>query len=1028
MENKDELTDVNVDEDNLRLSIHELVEKYSNPGKNSKYNDALVNLVDSCLTIAGSSPSTISENQILQIAKLAKCPDLRPRIVSCLSSAIDKKGVPSYQENLIKGLILANQADDHKSQSDLLAELKIIVEVLKNIHDTDPDTSHSSSLLSTIGILLDMLVNSNVIEIDDVLSIDDLFDDKKLTDHADKDVAYLSSYCLEAYHRIPLKKEKGKFKTRLDASLSIINNLGTAAGLIAATVLSAGALTGITLTGVPNSLKSIYDSSMVLYETFREYNINTWYEKVLLFQVLLEIMEKHDFSHLDSRGINFNLDPQKFKSETDINYVMGILTCLNQLGTERLALVSDPLMLKVIIAILDLSRKTHHPWITGKSLLLMLKLSSQPIITTKLESLKQEVETKLGPINLEDSALLKRTDIYLIDILVKGKFDEEQIQFFINAFKETKDDQVRRCIIETLLFIAKYGTRQALTVRNIIAKLQGHYKDKGSFSSKGRDMISQIVSINVSHSSEEERDINGVKFVKTACVKLSFEDRELIYPTINKAIMRFITDEFVIKESRLYIAASGAKLDDNYERVGRLTKSFDMLQSGKIPEKPLKDQDEKDSQKPLVLEFLDSRKKVLLLLANGGMGKTTLCKSLVLQIGRDLYREYIVKKEPIPEDIIVPIYISLRTVTDRNELLGRLIQSTLKGLGLTDELISVLKTRQRFLFLLDGYDEMEDTKQNLYTVNHLENWKNSQCIISCRIETLQNDNKYWENFVPYPVTRTLDNKKQYEEIIIAPFNANKIDEYIRKWLVNYINTPEEDREDKRGGQWLVFEEYKFYIEKISGLKELVKTPLFLYIAMVVLPQIVEDSRKAMEEKKAKGDKNQKYEEEFTRQNETSILRKYTEYWFKYQKQKLREGGRIPSGKNLDDECWIFVKELATLMTDRPAPIYIVVWPHKDKAGKGISDGERKKIEAEDRIWEKFFSEVPVKALDESKEDREFMIVVRKTCPLTQPAPYHHAFLHAKIQEFCHAEDVFSEEFEDDNEEAKREVESYMRGR
>ena len=491
-------------------------------------------------------------------------------------------------------------------------------------------------------------------------------------------------------------------------------------------------------------------------------------------------------------------------------------------------------------------------------------------------------------------------------------------------------------------------------------------------------------------------------------------DRELIYPTINKAIMRFITDEFVIKESRLYIAASGAKLDDNYEKVGRLTTSFDMLQSGKISQKLLKDQDEKDSQRPLVLEFLDSRKKVLLLLANEGMGKTTLCKSLVLQLGRDLYKEYIVKKEPIPEDVIIPIYISLRTVTDRDELLGKLIQSTLKALGLTDELINVLKTRQRFLFLLDGYDEMEDTKQNLYTVNHLENWKNSQCIISCRIETLQNDNKYWENFVPYPVTRTLDNKKHYEEIMIAPFNTRKIDEYIRKWIFNYINTPEKDREDRRDAEWLDFEVYKSYIEKISGLKELVKTPLFLYIAIVVLPEIVQDSRKAMKEKGTEGAKNEKYEEEFTKQNETSILRKYIEYWFKIQKQKLREGARIPNGKDLDNECWLFVRELATLMTDRPVPIYIVVWPQK--ADKKSSNEERKKIEAENRIWEKFFSEVPVKTLNESKEDREFMILVRKICPLTQPGPHQYAFLHPKIQEFCYAENVFSEEFEDDNEE------------
>ena len=1026
MENKDELTDLNVDEDNLRLSIPELVEKYSYPGNNSQYNDALVNLVDSCLTIVGSSPSTASENQILQVARLAKCPKLRSRIVSCLSSAIDNKGVPSYQENLIKGLILANQADDHKSQSDLLAELKIIVEVLKNIHDTDPDTSHSSSLLSTIGILLDMLVNSDVIEIDDVLSIDDLFDDKRLIDHVDKDVAYLSLYCLEAYHRIPSKKKKEKFKTRLDASLSIINNIGTAAGLIAATVLTGGALAGIALTGVPNSLKSIYDSSVVLYETFQQYNINSWYEKVRLFQVLLEIMEKHDFSHLDSRAISFNLDPQEFKDETNLNYIMGILNCLNQLGPERLALVSDPLMLRVIITILELSRNTLYPWITGKSLLLMLKLTSQPIIATKLQSLKQEIKTKLGSIYLGDFALLKKTDIYLIGILLKGEFDEEQMQFFINAFKETKSDQVRRCIIETLLFIAKYGTRQALTVRNIITKLQGYYKEKGGFSSKGRDMVSRIVSINVSHSSEEERDINGVKFVKTACVKLSLEDQELIYPTINKAIINFITDEFVVKESRLYIATSGAKLDEEYERVGRLTRNFDMLQTGKIPEKLLKDQHEKDSQIPLVFEFLNNRKKVLLLLANGGMGKTTLCKSLVLQLGRDLYTGYIIKKEPIPEDMTIPIYISLRNITDKDELLGKLIQSTLKRHGLADELINLLKARQRFLFVLDGYDEMENTKQNLYIVNHIEEWKKSQCIISCRIETLQNDSKYWENFMPYSVTRTVENKKQYQEIMIAPFNAKKIDEYIQKWILNYINTPEEDREDRRDGQWLVFDEYKSYIEKISGLRELVKTPLFLYIAMVVLPEIVEDTRKAMDEKKAKGDKNQKYEEEFIKQNETSILRKYVQYWFKYQEQKLREGARIPSGKNLDNECWIFVKDLATLMTDRPAPIYIVVWPHK--ARKNSSDEERKKIEAENRIWEKFFSTVPVKALDESKEDREFMIVVRKACPLTQPAQYQHAFLHAKIQEFCHAEDMFSEQFEDDDEEARKEVESYMKGK
>src|SRR6185369_1059825 len=101
--------------------------------------------------------------------------------------------------------------------------------------------------------------------------------------------------------------------------------------------------------------------------------------------------------------------------------------------------------------------------------------------------------------------------------------------------------------------------------------------------------------------------------------------------------------------------------------------------------------------------FLEDRdKKVLLLIGNAGAGKSTFTRQFT----------YILWQKYRAEGNIIPLFISLPTMKDpvRNLIPEYLKQ---KG-GFSEDETKVLKNSRRFVFILDGFDEMAKRDQNLY--------------------------------------------------------------------------------------------------------------------------------------------------------------------------------------------------------------------------------------------------------------------------------------------------------------------------
>jgi predicted NACHT family NTPase len=92
--------------------------------------------------------------------------------------------------------------------------------------------------------------------------------------------------------------------------------------------------------------------------------------------------------------------------------------------------------------------------------------------------------------------------------------------------------------------------------------------------------------------------------------------------------------------------------------------------------------------------LLDTHKKVLIS-SSAGMGKSTFAKNLFLQIIRAKYG--------------IPIFIELRRLTDKNSILGEIVNKLKPLYGKLDvnELFKMIE-KGHFIFILDGFDEIED--------------------------------------------------------------------------------------------------------------------------------------------------------------------------------------------------------------------------------------------------------------------------------------------------------------------------------
>ncbi len=175
-----------------------------------------------------------------------------------------------------------------------------------------------------------------------------------------------------------------------------------------------------------------------------------------------------------------------------------------------------------------------------------------------------------------------------------------------------------------------------------------------------------------------------------------------------------------------------------------------------------------------VQAFLNAKqvaKQVILLTGDSGAGKTTLNRRLEKQLWGN-------KNEPDETQAdAIPLFISLASI-DKPE--HNLITKALREKGLSEFQIQKLKKeKQKFVFILDGYDEIRQT-QNLYlsnSINQPGSWQ-GQMVISCRSEYLGQD--YRSRFQPKPNLQGKDTA--FQEIAIEPFSEEERNQYLDKYV------------------------------------------------------------------------------------------------------------------------------------------------------------------------------------------------------------------------------------------------------
>ncbi|WP_284271432.1 NACHT and WD40 repeat domain-containing protein, partial [Mycoavidus cysteinexigens] len=205
----------------------------------------------------------------------------------------------------------------------------------------------------------------------------------------------------------------------------------------------------------------------------------------------------------------------------------------------------------------------------------------------------------------------------------------------------------------------------------------------------------------------------------------------------------------------------------------------------------------------------DSSQKtqVLLLRGEAGLGKSTFNRHLA----RRLWRDYSAASGERP----IPLYISLPTIDRPNKnLIGQYLSDKC---GFSPEQIDALRASQRFILILDGYDEIPAEQRNLYADEKLDQWQ-AKILLSCRPEYLTEG--YKNHLQPRGRSRVL---LEYQ---LAPFSEQSIEAYIHQY-VEYTQA-----------QWSA-EDYQDTLARIPNVKELLGTPFLLKMALSVLPTLNE---------------------------------------------------------------------------------------------------------------------------------------------------------------------------------------------
>jgi len=277
----------------------------------------------------------------------------------------------------------------------------------------------------------------------------------------------------------------------------------------------------------------------------------------------------------------------------------------------------------------------------------------------------------------------------------------------------------------------------------------------------------------------------------------------------------------------------------------------------------------------IVKIFTESDIRSLLILGDSGAGKTSLCLQACKRLW-EVYREDraappVSSSETTSSGMVssvtnasiprfpkpLPIYIHLAQY--RNQLREGLLEQVLEETLLSAKEIRYLKT-QPLLLLLDGFDEV-DIQENLYQT---QRWRQYHiCMaITCRPEALAYKNKQ----ALFEAPRGQGKEHHYETVYLQSFTNEQISVYLERYIhqnskdvptslpltasmrTSPLAAPSSSSEAPAfipttpleifPSSFLRVEDYLIWFERLPSLKELIKTPFLLTVAVRALPGII----------------------------------------------------------------------------------------------------------------------------------------------------------------------------------------------
>ncbi|KAG0223210.1 hypothetical protein BGX31_008638 [Mortierella sp. GBA43] len=345
----------------------------------------------------------------------------------------------------------------------------------------------------------------------------------------------------------------------------------------------------------------------------------------------------------------------------------------------------------------------------------------------------------------------------------------------------------------------------------------------------------------------------------------------------------------------------------------------------------------------MAMKFLESEQKVFLLLGDSGGGKSLFNHELELK----LWESY---EKGIG---VIPLYISLPAI-DKPE--QDMIAKQLRKAEFNDSQIRDLKNTRQFVLICDGYDESQQT-HNLYTSNKLNQpheWQ-AKMVISCRSDYLGNE--YRDQFQPCDRNQRAK-AGLLQEAVITPFSEDQIQEYIEKY-VSENNT-----------QWGM-KDYMEALDRIPSLRDLVRNPFLMNLALEVLPRMVRPGQNLSTASVTR----------------VSLYDEFVELWLERGKKRLRETELGPLEKaafqSLADEG--FMENGVEFMKKLSFAIF------KEQSGQPVVEYSRYKDEGS---WKEAF-------FGRGGENQ----LLRKACPLRRNGN-EHRFVHRSLLEYGLARAVF----------------------